>query len=102
MSMPLALSFMVSPSPCRLPGGRGISGSLLGGGARADLIVRAVAAGLVLGGGLELAAADAARGFRDGLAGLRQVQVGGRVTPDQPRLEEAQLHPGGQPARHLV
>src|SRR5712691_4143477 len=88
MSMPFALSFMVP--------------SLLGGGARADAIVRAIAAGLVLGRRLELPAPDAARRLRDRLAGLHQVEVGGRVAPDQPRFEEAQLHPRGQPARHFI
>src|SRR5678816_3777499 len=85
--MPLALSFM---------------GSLLGGGARADLVVGAVAAALVFGGGLELAVADAAGRVLDGLARGLEVLQRRHVAAGQARLQEAQLHAGGQPAGHLV
>src|SRR4029077_13368282 len=85
--MPFALSFMAS---------------LLGSGAGADLIVRAIAARLVLGGRLELPLPDAARGLLDGGPRGDQVLRGGLVPAGQARLEEAELHPRGQPAGHLV
>src|SRR6266851_7115444 len=90
MSMPLALSFM------------SFLRSLLGGGAGADLVVEAIATGLVLGSRLELPLADAARRLLDGLARDRQVVEGRRVPPGETGLEEAQLHPRGQPPGHLV
>src|SRR5258708_36693566 len=101
MSMPLALSFMLH-SPCSPHRGEGVWSSLLGGGAGADLVVGAIATGLVLGSRLELPLADAARRLLDGLARDRQVVEGRRVPPGETGLAEAQRHPGGQPPGHLV
>src|SRR3984893_12290982 len=102
MSMPLALSFML-PSPCPLPRWReGVWGSLMGRGAGADLSVRAIAAGLIVGRRLELPLPDAARRRLDGVPRGHQAVQRGRVPPGEAGLEEAQLHPRGQPPGHLV
>src|SRR5713101_8762995 len=86
--MPLALSFM---STLLFPRG----------GAGTDLVVGAVAAGLVAGRGIEAARADAGRGGFDRLDRLVEVLLGRRVAAREPRLEEAQFHAHRQSARHL-
>src|SRR5215510_11722561 len=87
--MPLALSFMLA---LLFSGGR----------AGADLVVGAVAAGLVAGRGLEAARPNARRRRLDGLPGLREVALGWGVAPGDAGFEETQLDARGQPARHLL
>src|SRR5262249_38297541 len=72
-----------------------------GGGAGTDLVVGAVAADLVAGGGLELPGADPRRGRLDGCARLDEVVLGGHVTAGQAGFQEAQLHASGKMPRHL-
>src|SRR5262245_35304463 len=87
--MPFAVSFMASPLAGRA--------SLLGRGARADLIVGAVAARLVARGGIEAPRPDACGGGGDGGLRLGEVALRRPVPAGQARLEEAQLDRGGQP-----
>src|SRR5438552_4380238 len=88
--MPLALLFMIAPL------------LFAGGSAGTDLLVGAIATGRVTGGGVEAPRADTAGRGQDGLAGLVQVFVHGLVAPDEPGLQETELHARGQPARHLL
>src|SRR5262245_46368992 len=92
--MPFAVSFMASP----LAGGA----SLLGGGARADLIVGAVAARLVARGGIEAPRPDARGGGGDGGLRLDEIALRRPVPAGQTGLEEAQLDGGGQAPRLLA
>src|SRR6185369_10252860 len=79
-------------SPFSFPGRR----------ARADLVVRAVAADLVRRRRLEVARADPRGGGGDLGGGARQILLGRTMAAGEPRLEEAELHPGGKPPRHLA
>src|SRR4029450_379695 len=92
--MPFALSFMVFPS--------GSWGSLLGRGTRTDLVVGAVATGLVLGRRLELPPSDAVGRLRDVLPRDHQIVGGGLVAAGEAGFQEAQLHARGEPAGPLV
>src|SRR5262249_54082654 len=72
-----------------------------GGGAGTDLVVGAVPADLVAGGGLDLPGADPRRGRLDGCARLDKVVLGGHVTAGQAGFQEAQLYASGKMPRHL-
>src|SRR5262247_668398 len=89
MSMPLAVSFIAS------------SPSLSCRSARADLVVRTESAGLIAGRGLEAPRPDAGCRLQYRPLRLGQVLLGRHVTPGEARLEETQLHPGGQPSRRV-
>src|SRR4026209_1839822 len=88
--MPLAESFMAG------------SPSFLGGGAGTNLVVGAVATGLVIGSGLELPGANAGGRLLDGGARVVEIPGGGHVPPGKAGLEEAQLHARGQLAGRLL
>src|SRR5262245_48148478 len=87
--MPLALSFMLALL-------------FAGGGAGTDLIVGAVAAGLIAGRGFEMAHTDPGRRGLDGLAGFRELAFRGHMPAREARLQEPQLDAGGQPPRHFL
>ena len=74
---------LLMDSPFSFPGRR----------ARADLVVRAVAADLVRGRRLEAGARGSPRRRADDLGGgARQILLGRTMAADEPRLEEAELH----------
>src|SRR5262249_60650402 len=72
-----------------------------GGGAGTDLVVSAVAADLVSGGGLEVSRANPRRRRLDGRARADALLLRGHGTPRQTRLQEVELDAGGETACHL-